>query len=78
MKHLIKDCVNCVASDNKKMSTERLIVTLITNVILVTLFLFFGKYLWNNCLVKVVTIAKPVNSVWVLLGISILAKMILG
>jgi hypothetical protein len=36
------------------------------------LILFFGEYLWNNVLVKLIPGVKPVTSVWQILGLSIL------
>ena len=40
------------------------------------LILLFGKYLWNNYLVKYVTIVKPVKSVVDLLAISLILALI--
>ena len=42
------------------------------------LLLFFGKYLWNNYLVKKVTGIKPLESVLELLAISILLKLLVN
>jgi len=36
------------------------------------LILFFGEYLWNNVLIKLIPGVKPVTSVWQILGLSIL------
>lgn len=49
-----------------------LIVTFISLLIL----LLVGEYLWNNVLVKVTTVVKPVKSVWQILGLVILCKLI--
>ena len=42
------------------------------------LLLLLGKFLWNNYLVKNVTIVKPLNSVIDLLAISFLIKLVIG
>lgn len=49
------------------------VITLIAIVIL----LLIGEFLWNNVLVKITTIFKPVTSVWQILGLVILIKLIL-
>jgi hypothetical protein len=42
------------------------------------LLLFFGQYLWNTFLTKKISGIKPLNSVWELLGISILLKLLVN
>tara|TARA_Y100000816_G_C26106502_1_gene588224 strand:+ start:4850 stop:5107 length:258 start_codon:yes stop_codon:yes gene_type:complete len=57
-------------------SNMEMVVMLITLFLLIFLLFFFGKYLWNEHLVKYVTIVKPVDS-WIdLLAISILANIV--
>ena len=41
------------------------------------LLMFFGKFLWNTYLVPSVEFVKPIDSIWNLLGISILLKLLL-
>jgi len=43
--------------------------------LVLALYLYIGQYLWNNMLVKVVTIFKPINSLTQLLGIMILINI---
>jgi hypothetical protein len=48
--------------------------------VIITLFaililLLIGEFLWNNVLVKVTTIFKPITSVWQILGLLILVKL---
>lgn len=40
------------------------------------IILLFGKYLWNNVLLKLIPLRR-VESVWEILGLSILLKMLL-
>tara|TARA_E500000178_G_C16952593_1_gene722013 strand:- start:766 stop:993 length:228 start_codon:yes stop_codon:yes gene_type:complete len=51
--------------------------SLVIYVIFLLLILLFGEYLWNHVLVKSLTIVKPINSVWQLVGIMILVRMIM-
>ena len=41
-----------------------------------TLTLLVGKYLWNECLCKLVTVCKPVDNVFTLLGLIVLLDII--
>jgi len=55
---------------------SELIGGLIMTVISLLILLLVGEYLWNRVLVKVVTVVKPVNSVWQILGLVLLSKLI--
>ena len=52
------------------------VVSGITIFILLLALLFVGKFLWNRVLVELVSIAKPVKSVWQLLGLAILVSLL--
>ncbi len=52
-----------------------LILALVT---LLILQLLIGKWLWNNFLVKAVTVVNPLKSAIDVLALSLLAKLILG
>ncbi len=51
------------------------LVSVITVLIMLAALLFVGKYLWNNVLVDLISVAKPVKSVWQLLGLAILISL---
>tara|TARA_Y100000389_G_scaffold204357_2_gene256430 strand:+ start:29 stop:244 length:216 start_codon:yes stop_codon:yes gene_type:complete len=58
----------------KRPSSEVLggaLMSLITLAILLVL----GEYLWNNVLAKVVTVVKPVTSIWQILGLWVLCSL---
>jgi len=55
-----------------------LLVSLGTYLLFVIITLLFGEYLWNNILVKLVTVVKPIKSVWQLLGLMILFSLLFG
>jgi hypothetical protein len=52
------------------------LVSFLTMLIVLAILLFAGKYLWNNVLVDMISIAKPVKSVWQLLGLAILISLL--
>lgn len=54
----------------------QMIVLLIILVIWITLVLVIGKYLWNECLCKVVNICKPMDNVFTLIGLVVLLDIL--
>jgi len=42
------------------------------------IILLIGKWLWNNVLVRLVSIIKPASSVWQILGFAILVQILYG
>ncbi len=49
---------------------------LIVLTIWLVLILCVGMWLWNNIAVKVISFAKPMTSIWQLLGLAILVDLI--
>lgn len=50
-------------------------ILIITAIILILVALV-GRYLWNHALVPNVTFAKPMDSIWPILGIAILISIL--
>lgn len=51
------------------------LVSFLTVVVIFTIMLFAGKYLWNNVAVNLFTVIKPVKSVWQLVGLALLVSL---
>ena len=51
-------------------------VELISIILILLLIAFFGKYLWNEYLVKYVTICKPINNSFDLIALVILFNIL--
>tara|TARA_B100001093_G_scaffold469392_1_gene490088 strand:- start:249 stop:494 length:246 start_codon:yes stop_codon:yes gene_type:complete len=62
-------------NNNRVVNYLPFILAVITTQILL---LLLGKFLWNNYLVKNVTIVNPIDSVIDLIAISFLIKLIIG
>jgi len=45
-------------------------------IIIILFILIIGKFLWNVVLCKLLTIAKPADSIWQILGLTILLNLI--
>jgi hypothetical protein len=48
----------------------------IVMIIIIIFILIIGKFLWNVVLCKLLTIAKPADSIWQILGLAILLNLI--
>ena len=77
---LIKNLLNIVVGDEHFRNNEEKLtfVSVISFIIVNLLLLTIGKLLWNSCLCKVITVCKPVTSIWSLLGTAIVLRMVLG
>ena len=65
------------ASNGVAPSPARLaLVSVLTVFVMLTALLFAGKWLWNNVLVDLVSVVKPVKSVWQLLGLALLVSLL--
>jgi hypothetical protein len=52
------------------------LATFIVMIIIILFILIIGKFLWNVVLCKLLTIAKPADSIWQILGLAILLNLI--
>lgn len=60
------------AVNKKQTNYGQMMILLVMVVLWISLVLLVGKYLWNECLCKVVSVCKPVDNVFVLLGLVVL------
>ena len=63
-------------SDSVPKKNVNMFVLLIVVTVYFMLVLLVGKYLWNECLCKAVTICKPITDIFTLLGIVIIIDML--
>ena len=63
---------------SKKLSNYHIIAIMISLLITQLILLVLGRWLWNTFLVPAVENVKPLDSVWQLLGISILLKLLIN
>lgn len=57
--------------------TEAL-ASFIVLIIYIVFILIIGKFLWNEIVVRLLSIAKPADSIWQILGLAILFNLILA
>ena len=53
-----------------------LLGTFFGSFLMLIIILLVGEYLWNKILCKLVTVVKPVTSIWQLLGLMILLNLL--
>ena len=58
------------------MTNKHPIAVFISFFIIELLVLLIGKYLWNNIVVDIISIARPIKNIWQILGLSILIKLL--
>ena len=63
-------------NSNNGNKTGRMIVILIILVIWIGLVLLIGKFLWNECMCKVVSVCKPIDSVFTIIGLVVLLDIL--
>jgi len=67
-----KEGMNGVTSWNGSEALAAFIVM----IIIILFILIIGKFLWNVVLCRLLTIAKPADSIWQILGLAILLNLI--
>tara|TARA_B100002051_G_scaffold233879_1_gene233368 strand:- start:224 stop:514 length:291 start_codon:yes stop_codon:yes gene_type:complete len=67
---------NNTNNNNSNGRRPNMLVSLIVFTIYLILVLLVGKYLWNECLCKVITVCKPVQDIFTLLGVILLVDLI--
>ena len=51
-------------------------VIILSFIIIELIVLLLGKYIWNNIVVDLISIARPVKNIWQIFGLSILIKLL--
>jgi len=64
---------NLAANENKSALISFFLIYLGVYLLLMVL----GQFLWNNYVVDMFSIARPVNSIWHIVALSILVKLVI-
>ena len=84
LKETLQTCLNAALKPNTQegmngvtsWNGSEALAAFIVLIIYVVFILIIGKFLWNEVLCKIVTIAKPASSIWQILGLAILFNLI--
>lgn len=74
----VENFINACVNNREGFGSERMrtsVIALVSFVIVELLVLLLGQWLWNSALVDLVTIVRPVTSMWRLLGVSVLFRL---
>jgi len=63
---------NTNSNEEKPPSNSQLFVLTVVIILWFLMVILVGKYLWNECLCKVLTICKPTDDLFVIFGIILL------
>jgi hypothetical protein len=64
-------------SDSKRREAYmEIIAAIVSFLIAVIIISFIGKWIWNNIVLDLFTIVKPVKSIWQILGLMIFLALI--
>ena len=59
-------------SDSKRREVYmELVATILAFILSIAIVAFVGKWLWNNIVVDLVSVAKPARTIWQILGLMI-------
>ena len=58
-------------------STASVLSFLILTIAMYLVLMLIGKWLWNTVVVQMITVAKPIDSVFYLIGFAILVKLVI-
>jgi len=84
LKETLQTALNSALSGNTKEGMNGIsswngseaLAAFIVMIIIILFILIIGKFLWNVVLCRLLTIAKPADSIWQILGLAILLNLI--
>jgi len=75
-KATVEGFVGTMSSEKRRDAYVDFLAVVMSFVLSLVLLGFVGKYLWNNVVVDLLTIAKPVKSFWQIIGFMLFVSLI--
>lgn len=63
-------------NNNNKYTNAQLVALTVVLILWFMLIILVSRYLWNECLCKVVTVCKPTDNLYVILGVILLLDIL--
>jgi hypothetical protein len=63
-------------NNNGKYTNAQVVALTVVMILWFMLIILVSRYLWNECLCKVVTVCKPTNNLYVILGVILLLDIL--
>jgi hypothetical protein len=70
------DCMTDVSGSNRRDLYKEVVASLLALVVAIIIIAFIGKWLWNNSVVELFTFARPVRSVWHIIGLMLFLSIL--
>jgi ABC-type antimicrobial peptide transport system permease subunit len=71
----VEGMMDMSGSAGRREMYKDLVASILSLVIAIIIVAFVGKYLWNTTVAELFTIARPVHSVWQIIGLMILLSL---
>jgi len=75
MSEAFVDTMTDTSGSNRNLYKE-VVASLLALVVSLTIVAFVGKWLWNNSIVELFTIARPVRSVWHIIALMLFLTLL--
>ena len=75
-KAAVEGCVGTFSAEKRRDTYVEFLAVVIGFFIALVLLGFVGKYLWNNVIIELFTIAKPAKSFWQIVGLMIFVSLV--
>ena len=78
LKDLCRAGIGCMSdmSGSKKDMYKDVVASILALVLSLLIIAFVGKYLWNSTVAELFTFARPVHSVWQIIGLIIFISLV--
>lgn len=78
LKDLCRAGIGCMSdmSGLKKEMYKEVVASILALILSLLIIAFVGKFLWNNTVAELFTFARPVQSVWQIIGLLIFISLV--
>ena len=74
-KATVEGFVGTTSSEHRRNSYVDFLLVVFAFILALVILAFIGKYLWNNVVVDLISVAKPAKSFWQILGLMLLISL---
>jgi len=70
------ECMTDMSGSRKKDMYRDVVASIIALLLSILIVAFIGKYLWNTTVAELFTFARPVQSVWQIIGLMLFVSLV--
>ena len=75
-KATVEGFIGATSSEHRRNSYVDFLAVVFAFILALVILAFIGKYLWNNVVVDLISVAKPAKSFWQILGLMLLITVL--